>query len=105
MMTTANIAIEFPRDHIEALCKKYHIAKLSLFGSELHGDNTPASDVDLLVEFEVGHTPGFAFAALQRELSEALGRTVDLHTSASLSQYFRSNVVREAQPVYEVARP
>jgi predicted nucleotidyltransferase len=105
MTTSNNIAIRVPGDRIKALCRKYHIVKLSLFGSELHGDSTPGRDVDLLVEFEDGHTPGFAFAALQRELSEMLGRNVDLHTSASLSRYFRSTVVSEARPVYEVARP
>ncbi len=105
MTTATNIALEFRKDHIKALCRKYHIVKLSLFGSELHGESTPESDIDILVEFEKDHTPGFAFAALQRELSEALRRPVDLHTSASLSPYFRSTVVREAQPLYEAARP
>lgn len=102
MSTKANVLI--PRDRMQAICRKYHIARLSLFGSELHGEGTAASDVDILVEFEDGHTPGFAFAALQRELSELTGRTVDLHTPGSLSRYFRSSVVKEAQPLYEVTK-
>ena len=78
--------------------------KLSLFGSELHGDSTQGSDVDLLVEFELVIPPDLLLPP-SSEMSEILGRQVDLHTTASLSHYFRFTVVREAQPVYEVARP
>jgi hypothetical protein len=90
----------FPTKRIEALCRKHHIKRLSLFGSILHGDDTPNSDLDILVEFEEGQTPGFAFAGIQRELSEIIGRDVDLHTPASLSRYFRTEVVKEATPLY-----
>ena len=95
---------EFPKDRIEPFCRKHHIARLSLFGSVLHGESTPASDLDLLVEFEEGHTPGFAFVAIQRELSDLLGRNVDLHTIGSLSHYFRSDVISEAQPLYAASK-
>jgi|GEM_PF-171339 len=98
---SANImTTEFPKGPIEALCRKHHITRLSLFGSVLHQDSSAESDVDILVEFEEGHTPGFAFAGIQRELSEMLGREVDLHTPASLSRYFRTDVVKEARPLY-----
>ena len=103
-MTAKNITTEFPKDRIEALCRKHHILRLSLFGSELHGNSTLESDLDILVEFEEGHTPGFAFAGIQRELSEMLDRNVDLHTPASLSSYFRSDVAREARPLYSTAK-
>jgi predicted nucleotidyltransferase len=95
---------EFSRDQIEPFCKKHHIKRLSLFGSELHGDNAPGSDIDILVEFEEGHIPGFAFAGIQRELSELLGRHVDLHTPESLSRYFRTDVVKEARPLYVASK-
>ena len=102
-MNTYATETGFPTDRIEALCRKYHITRLSLFGSVLHGDDTPTSDLDILVEFQEGHTPGFAFAGIQREISEILCRNVDLHTPASLSRYFRSEVVREASPLYAAA--
>ena len=94
--------IELPRDAIEAFCRRHHIHRL-LFGSILRDDFGPDSDVDVLVEFEPGETPGFAFIAIQDELSEILGRPVDLHTPASLSRYFRDEVVREAEALYDAA--
>src|ERR1043166_9081120 len=102
-MNTHSTEIGFPTDRIEELSRKYHITRLSLFGSVLHGDDTPTSDLDILVEFEEGHTPGFSFAGIQRELSEILCRDVDLHTPASLSRYFRIEVVREASLLYASA--
>ena len=103
-MAANEIPNEFFKKEIEALCRKHRITRLSLFGSVLHRESTPQSDVDILVEFEEGHTPGFAFAGIQHELSEMLGRNVDLHTPASLSSYFRSDVVKEAQPLYAVSK-
>lgn len=99
------VLIQFPAKQIAAFCRKHHILQLSLFGSVLHQESAPGSDLDILVEFEEGHTPGFAFAGIQSELCELLGRTVDLHTPASLSQYFRSDVVKEARPLYVTSKP
>ena len=96
---------QLPKIQVESICRKHHIRRLSLFGSALHGDNTTASDLDLLIEFEDGHTPGFAFAGIQHELSEILGQEVDLHTPTSLSKYFRNEVVREAHPLYDASKP
>ncbi len=59
--------------------------------------------MDVLVEFEPGHVPGFAFFDMQEELSGILRRSVDLHTPGSLSRYFRDRVVREAQDQYVAA--
>ena len=98
------MTIEFPKDSIEPFCRKHHITRLSLFGSVMHRENTPESDVDILVEFEEGFIPGFAFASIQRELSEMLGQNVDLHTPTSLSRYFRTDVVKEAQPLYVASK-
>lgn len=85
---------------LEQVCRRYHVRKLSIFGSTLHGDARNDSDLDVLVEFEPGRTPGFAFAGLQRELSAVLGKSVDLRTVNDLSRYFREDVVREAQSFY-----
>ena len=88
---------------LAAFCERNHIRWLAFFGSVLGSDFRPDSDIDILVEFEPGHVPGFAFAGLQDELSQMIGRSVDLHTPASLSRHFRDKVQREAQVRY--ARP
>src|SRR5947209_6954506 len=95
--------ISIDRRKIAHFCQRHHIRKLALFGSVLRDDFRPESDVDVLVEFEPGHVPGFAFIELQDELSALIGRKVDLHTPASLSRYFRDRVVREAQVQYVAA--
>jgi hypothetical protein len=59
--------------------------------------------VDVLVEFEPGHTPGLAFFAMQKELAQMLGRNVDLVTPAGLGRYFRDSVLQEAQVQFEQA--
>jgi predicted nucleotidyltransferase len=92
--------ISVDQKRIAAFCRKYHIRRLSLFGSVLRDDFRPESDVDVLVEFEAGHVPGLAFFAMERELSEILGRLVDLNTPGFLSPYFRDQVLAEAEPQY-----
>lgn len=83
-----------------ALCRSHHIRRLMVFGSTIHGTVAPDSDLDIIVEFYTGMTPGFAFARLGDELSLLLGRNIDLHTAGSLSRYFRDEVLREAQVIY-----
>ena|SRR3990167_8901772 len=92
--------IRVPRDKVAEFCKRNRIRKLSLFGSALRGDFRPDSDVDVLVEFEPGHVPGLAFFAMENELSEILGRKVDLNTPQFLSRYFREQVLAEAEVQY-----
>lgn len=95
--------IHVPSDAIAAYCRKHKIRRLSLFGSVLLDDFTADSDIDVLVEFEAGKTPGLAFFGMQDELARLLGRKVDLHTPASLSKYFREAVLAEAQVQYGAA--
>ncbi len=89
-----------PEDRLSAYCRRHHIRKLALFGSVLRGDFRPDSDIDVLVEFEPGHTPGFGIIDMENELSELAGRKVDLRTPGDLSRYFRDSVVREAKVEY-----
>ena len=95
-----SLKIEVPREEMAAFCRRHHIRKLAFFGSVLRDDFTPDSDVDVLVEFEPGHAPGLAFFAMQRELSEILGRKADLNTAQDLSPYFRQEVLDEAEMLY-----
>lgn len=92
--------LEIPDSSIRQFCQRHHIRKLSLFGSVLRDDFRPDSDVDVLVEFEPGKTPGFRFIAIQDELSELLGRKVDLSTPGFLHPRILKRVEAEAEPVY-----
>src|SRR5947209_15829242 len=89
-----------PTHQLEMFCRRHHIRKLALFGSVLRNDFGPDSDVDVLVEFEPGHVPGLAFLAMEQELSEIIGRKVDLNTRDFLSPYFRDRVLSEAEVQY-----
>ena len=78
--------------------------KLSLFGSVLTERFRPDSDIDILVEFEAGHTPSLlGMARIERELTELLERKVDLRTAEELSRYFRDEVVALAVVISEAA--
>ena len=85
---------------IAEFCQRHSIARMALFGSAIHDDFRPESDLDILVEFAPGHTPGLAFFAMQDELSQILGHPVDLNTPQCLSRYFRDRVLQEAQTLY-----
>ena len=80
--------------------ERRHVHRISLFGSHLHGTMKKDSDVDLLIEFNEPISM-FALVRMEREMSKALGRNVDLCTPNSLSKYFRSDVVKEAEPLIE----
>jgi uncharacterized protein len=97
----SGLPIRLPLAEIEAFCLRHQIRKLSLFGSVLRSDFTPASDIDVLVEFEPEAFVGWEFVTMQEELSEILGRKVDLNTAAFLSKYFRDEVLQKAQVIYE----
>jgi predicted nucleotidyltransferase len=98
---TTKIALD--RRAIADFCRRHSIRRLALFGSVLREDFCPDSDVDVLVEFEAGHVPGLAFFAMQRELSEILGRKVDLNTPQCLCRYYRDEVLAEAEVFYDAA--
>jgi predicted nucleotidyltransferase len=95
-----SIRISVDRRQIAEFCRKHHIRKLSFFGSVLRDDFGPESDVDALVEFEPEHTPGLAFFSIERELSELLGRKVDLNTAGFLNRRIRDEVLKEAEAQY-----
>ncbi|MFP4105023.1 MAG: nucleotidyltransferase family protein [Phycisphaerae bacterium] len=94
---------DIPSEEIKTFCRQHHIRKLSLFGSAVRDDFTSDSDVDVLVEFEPGRTPGLGFFTIQAELSDLLGRPVDLNTAEDLSPYYREDVLREAKVLYDAA--
>lgn len=95
--------IDVRREKLAEFCRRNHIRRLALFGSVLRDDFKPDSDVDVLVEFEPGHVPGLAFITMQDELSDLLGRKVDLNTPACVSPYYRKEVLDEAEVLYDAA--
>jgi uncharacterized protein len=98
----ANLAID--RDAIAAFCRRHHIRRLAVFGSALRDDFGPESDVDVLVEFEPQHTPDlFRFGAMEREISDVIGRDVDLLTEPGLHRLLRRRVLAEAEVLYDAA--
>ena len=100
------IRIQVPRKQLVHFCRKNRIKKLAFFGSVLRDDFSPQSDVDVLVEFEEGKTPGFALFGLQEELKELFNRDVDLHTFKGIETSrnpFRRKAILESAQVYYVA--
>ena len=97
-------AITIPQAPLAELCRRHGIARLSLFGSALHGEMRPESDIDLLVEFLPGQRVGYlGLAEIEIELAELLGRRVDLRTPAELSHYFRQEVQDSAEVLFAAA--
>jgi hypothetical protein len=101
-MVTDNSTTRFvvPDRVIEEFCLRNHIHRLCLFGSVLRDDFRPDSDVDVLVEFEPGTRTGLRFFEMEAELSQLLGRKVDLNTPGFLSPRFRDRVLAEAEVRY-----
>lgn len=96
-----DLPIQIDRDKLAEFCRRNHIRKLSLFGSVLTDQFGPDSDVDMLVEYEPGVRVGlFDMAGHEIELTELIGRKVDLRTAGDLSRYFREKVVAGAVVQY-----
>jgi uncharacterized protein len=98
------IGLNYSVEKLNELCRRYHVRKLSVFGSRLRGDHGPDSDLDLLVEFDSDHFPGWEFFTLERELEDIFGVKVDLLTEGSLRERIRNQVVHAASPIYTGAR-
>jgi uncharacterized protein len=97
---TGNIVL--PKEKITDFCQRHHIRQLSLFGSVLRSDFGPDSDVDVLVEFKPGYTPGFiSLYDMEEELSTFMeGHRVDLVTAKFLNHRMRNKILSEAEVQY-----
>ena len=96
--------VSIDRDAVSAFCLRHHITRLALFGSVLRPDFGPDSDVDVLVEFQAGHVPGFNFVSIEREFSGLLrGRRVDMVTPKCLTPRIRDQILSSAEPLYVAA--
>lgn len=87
---------------IEHFCEKYHISKLSIFGSILTSAFKKSSDVDFLVQFDKKHTPTlFTLIGMEMELSDLIGHKADLRTPNELSPPIRQEALSHAKTIYE----
>ena len=95
-----------PIDHtrMPALCRRYRIASLELFGSRAQGTARADSDVDLLVTFADGRSPGLGFVTLAEELETMFDRPVDLLIRETVERdenpIRRANMLRHTEPLY-----
>ena len=90
------------KELIMQFCQKNQIRKFAFFGSVLRDDFSSESDVDILIDLESNHSIGLMkMAHMENELSDLIGRKVDLRTPQDLSKYFRDKVVSEAEVIYE----
>ncbi len=96
--------VNMPQKVLADYCHRNGIYRLSVFGSVLRDDFRDDSDIDVLVEFEPGQRVGYIrLGTIEGELSDLLGRKVDLKTVGGISTYFRDEVLKEAEVVYVAA--
>lgn len=96
----ASITLPFDTTKLIEICRQHDVIRVGVFGSMARGEATDRSDVDLIVEFSK-RKGLLALVALERTLSTALGRKVDLLTEAAISPYLRDRVLRELKVIYE----
>ena len=93
--------LDLSKEEITRFCRRRHIRRLSLFGSVLRGDFRADSDIDVLVEFAPGHTPGLEIVDIQEELSELFGgREVDIVNPKYLNRRIKDHVLKSAEVQY-----
>jgi predicted nucleotidyltransferase len=94
--------LNFPLDQIAEICRRYQVVEMLIFGSAVRGRLRPDSDLDVLVEFAPGVSWGWDYFGLEQELSEVVGRRVNLATKKWLKPSVRANILRNAHVVYGV---
>lgn len=92
--------VEVDVERLDAICRRYGIARLLVFGSVARGEPTPSSDVDVLYDLLPGARLGWEIDDLADELAEVFGRRVDLVARTALHPLLRATVLSEARPVY-----
>ncbi|MBA3847226.1 MAG: nucleotidyltransferase domain-containing protein [Planctomycetes bacterium] len=101
------LGLAIDQQRLADLCRRYHVQKLELFGSRAKGTERPDSDVDLLVTFESGYTPGLEFFGMADEFAVLFGHPVDLFTRTSVehlpNRYKRESILSATQPIYVAA--
>lgn len=96
-----NAAIDIEQSWLSDFCRRYHVRRLSFFGSALTERFNSESDVDVLVEFDPGRTPGFfTIGGMMQELTDKLGRQADVRTIEDLGRGIREEALATAETAY-----
>ena len=85
---------------LAAVCDRYGIAELKIFGSRAIGTARPDSDIDVLYVLRPGRKLGWEIEQLADELSGLLGHHVDLVSLRALHPQLKPTVLAEARPLY-----
>ena len=93
------VALPFDTNKLIDICRQNDVVKVAIFGSMARGEADEQSDIDLLVEFSKRKSL-LALVALERTISTALGKKVDLLTEAEISPYLRDNIQRDLKVLY-----
>jgi uncharacterized protein len=93
--------LPFDTKKLQEICRSNDVEMVGVFGSMTRGEDTEQSDIDLLVRFSRRKSL-LEIIRLEREVSNALGRNVDLLTENSISPYLRDRVKRELRVIYGV---
>jgi len=100
-VSTEHFTLDLPLAEIAALCRRYHVREMALFGSALRPDFRADSDIDLLVDFEPGARVTFITLGQMEEAFESLlGHPVDIIPKSGLKPAVRLVVLAEAQILY-----
>ena len=93
----------FKKERIKDLLKRNNVIMLGLFGSYARSEESEESDIDLIIKFSKNNGL-LSLIKLKRELSEILGKKVDLLTENSISPYIRKNIMKDLKVIYNTER-
>jgi len=97
MVKNRDEILAYIREHKTKLRNRYHIRRIALIGSFARSEQTPSSDIDLLVDIEENTPHLFDLKRkLRHELEQELGRPVDIASERYLRPYYREPILREA---------
>ena len=95
--------LDIDRARLDALCRRFGIARLDVFGSVARGEDGPGSEVDLLYKLAQGRSLGWEIEDLSQDLADLFGRPVDLVSRKALHPLIRDQVLADAEPFYVAA--
>jgi DNA polymerase beta domain protein region len=95
--------LDVDRVRLDALCRRFGVARLDVFGSVARGEAGPGSDVDLLYELAQGRSLGWEIEDLSQDLADLFGRPVDLVSQKALPSLIRGQILKETKPFYRAA--